>query len=111
MPRGSAPGERRGGRKKGTPNKRTQALKLAVAKVGITPLEFMLQVLAAPIPADLDETVKVAMLSMKLDAAKGAAPYCHARVGSADPDLNKGSDAAQKLREAAALMRDRTNSK
>src|SRR5260370_205146 len=39
MPRGSGPGERRGGRKKGTPNKRTAALpaRLAATDSGFDP--------------------------------------------------------------------------
>src|SRR6516165_9826107 len=45
MPRGSNPGERRGGRERGTPNKNTALMKVAFAAaasdVGLTPLEFM----------------------------------------------------------------------
>jgi hypothetical protein len=40
---GSKPGERRGGRQKGTPNKATAALQAEVAASGITPLEVMLK--------------------------------------------------------------------
>jgi len=47
MPRGSKPGEHRGGRKKGTPNKRTELQELiAEAKAkGFVPLEYMLYIL------------------------------------------------------------------
>lgn len=41
MPRGSAPGERRGGRQKGTPNKKTQDLQALLEKIGVTPGELM----------------------------------------------------------------------
>lgn len=39
MPRGSKPGERRGGRKAGTPNKSTEALQAMLERVGCSPLE------------------------------------------------------------------------
>lgn len=46
MPRGSKPGERRGGRQRGTPNKKTAlrnaALAAAAANPEILPLEFLL---------------------------------------------------------------------
>ena len=41
MPRGSAPGERRGGRKKGTPNKRTTEVAERLAALGCCPIEGM----------------------------------------------------------------------
>ncbi len=43
--RGSAPGERRGGRQKGTPNKVTVKRAGEISASGKTPLEFMLSVL------------------------------------------------------------------
>ena len=43
MPRGSKPGEHRGGRRKGTPNKATAARQAEVAATGRTPLEVMLE--------------------------------------------------------------------
>jgi hypothetical protein len=48
MPRESKPGEHRGGRRKGTPNKRTELHKLieeANAKGFVMPLEYMLYIL------------------------------------------------------------------
>ena len=67
--RGSAPGERRGGRKKGTPNKVTVKRAAAIAESGKTPLYFMLSVLR-----DEDASIKERMW-----AAVAAAPYCHAK--------------------------------
>jgi hypothetical protein len=40
MPRGSKPGERRGGRQKNTPNKKTQAIADRLAALGCDPLEL-----------------------------------------------------------------------
>ncbi len=70
MPRGSAPGERRGGRQKGTPNKLTAEVQAAIAETGETPRDYMLRVMR-------DETVDPA----RRDAmAKAVAPYCHPRL-------------------------------
>lgn len=72
MPRGSKPGERRGGRQKGTRNKRKSLRQQAIEQTGVTPLEFMLDVMRnASNPP-----------SMRLDAAKSAAHYVHARLQS-----------------------------
>ncbi len=67
--RGSAPGERRGGRQKGTPNKVTVRRAAETAARGKTPLDFMLSVLR-----DEDASIKERMW-----AAVAAAPYCHAK--------------------------------
>ncbi len=67
--RGSAPGERRGGRQKGTPNRFNAARAAAIAESGVTPLSFMLSVLR-----DEDAPAKARMW-----AAVAAAPYCHAK--------------------------------
>src|SRR5215469_1914210 len=74
MPRGSRPGERRGGRKPGTPNKKTllkNAVFLAAAGGGTaaepnrSPLDFMLALMRDP-QVDLDD---------RIDLAEAAAPY------------------------------------
>jgi hypothetical protein len=52
MPRGSKPGERRGGRQRGTPNKKTAlrsaALAAAAANPDMTPLDFLLGIMRDP---------------------------------------------------------------
>ena len=67
--RGSSPGERRGGRQKGTPNRATAAREAEIAASGMTPLDYMLSVLR-----DEDASIKERMW-----AAVAAAPYCHAK--------------------------------
>jgi hypothetical protein len=73
MPRGSRPGERRGGRQRGTPNKKT-LLKNAVfcaaaADPNRSPLDFMLALMRDPqVPTDV-----------RVDMAAAAAPYVHAK--------------------------------
>jgi hypothetical protein len=73
MPRGSKPGERRGGRQRGTPNKNT-ALKNAVlcAAAGnpnASALDFMLGLMRDPnLPTDL-----------RIEMATAVAPFVHSR--------------------------------
>src|SRR5262245_23628132 len=77
---------RRGGRQKGTPNKATAlrraAEAAAVASEGEhTPVEFLLRVMNAD---DID-------VKMRIDAAKAAAPYFHAKfaTGAESKDKDK----------------------
>ena len=44
MPRGAIVGERRGGRQKGTPNKKTQAVADTLAELGCNPIEGMARI-------------------------------------------------------------------
>jgi len=73
MPRGSKPGERRGGRRRGTPNKKTAlrdaVLCAAAAKPNGSPLDFMLGLMRDPnVPTDL-----------RVEMAAAAAPFVHAK--------------------------------
>jgi hypothetical protein len=65
---GSRPGERRGGRRAGTRNKRTQQF-LALAGHGESPVEFGLSIMR-------DSTKD---LTVRLHAARIVAPYLHPR--------------------------------
>lgn len=102
--RGSAPGERRGGRKKGTPNKKTQEQIETVKATGQTPLEFLTSVYQSPIPPELIEkavedptntkliTALTGWFDRRIDAAGKAAPYVHAKlVAVHETDGNKVS--------------------
>lgn len=82
MPRGSAPGERRGGRQKGAPNKatverrmRAQAGLEAAKQTGTMPLDIMLAVAAGGPEAD-----KIS--DRQLQAAIAAAPYAHPKLAA-----------------------------
>lgn len=61
------------GRKKGEPNKRTAEAQDMAASTGITPLEYMLQVMRT----STDDR-------MRMSAAQAAAPYVHARLSSVE---------------------------
>lgn len=73
MSRGALPGERRGGRAKGTPNRKTEEQVRAIQESGVTPLDYMLSVLRD----------KAADEAVRLDAAGRAAPYVHPRLTAA----------------------------
>ena len=74
MARGSKPGERRGGRQKGTLNTRTREIAEAALADGMTPLDYLLTVMR-------DTKAEGAQ---RLDAAKAAAPYVHPRLSSVE---------------------------
>jgi hypothetical protein len=65
-------GTRSGGRKKGTPNKKTVELISAVEESGVTPVEYMLSVMR-----DVANDAPV-----RMDAAHKVAPYIHAKLAS-----------------------------
>lgn len=67
---GSKPGERRGGRQKGTPNKRTLAEREAIKASGLMPLDFMLDMLR-------NENQPI---ERRMWAADKAAPFLHRRL-------------------------------
>lgn len=68
---GARPGA---GRKPGVPNKRTAAKVAEVEASGLTPLDYMLRILRDEL-ADTDA---------RMDAAKAAAPYVHAKLASVE---------------------------
>src|SRR5215470_19983303 len=79
MPRGSKPGERRGGRQPGTPNKKTAlvsaAFDAATSNPDLSPLDFLLGVMRDPgVPPEL-----------RIKVAQAAAPFVHAKPGGSHP--------------------------
>jgi hypothetical protein len=76
---GARPGA---GRKAGSPNKKTAELQAAVAQSGLTPLEYMLQVMRN----DSNEPRE------RLNAAVSAAPYVHAKLSSIEMQVQGDED-------------------
>lgn len=75
QPKSGRGGARAGaGRPKGAATKRTREIADAAAASGITPLEFMLNVMRN----EANE------LPMRVDAAKSAAPYIHPRLAAVE---------------------------
>ena len=79
------------GRKKGTPNKATVKRQKEVEASGLTPLDFLLNVMRRPDPEKessmswKDYYAMTAMLTVhRMDAAKAAAPYVHPKLSSVE---------------------------
>jgi hypothetical protein len=106
-PGGSKPGERRGGRQVGTPNKTTAIISAVMDAVAngsagpeISPLQFLLGVYRDP---KVDPR-------LRLDSAKAAAPFVHAKPIGAPAldsgpiiDMLAGGDRAQVEKDLARL--------
>lgn len=78
-------GARKGaGRKKGSATAKTRAIADKAAADGITPLEFMLQVMRSEPSDQLDARDALRATEMRFEAAKAAAPYMHPRLASVE---------------------------
>src|SRR6476646_1261751 len=78
--RGSRPGERRGGRQKGTPNKKTAYVRAVMAahaaRENLSPLDLILAVMREPHVA-LGQRVKMALKAL---------PHMHAKAKAGQPE-------------------------
>lgn len=95
-------GARQGaGRKKGSPNKANQLRQAAVEASGITPLDFLLNVMRAEYPEHegepLDFKTVLARETLKFEAAKAAAPYVHPRLATVEHQGNKDRPIEHKI--------------
>jgi len=87
MPRG---GKREGaGRRAGSANTKTRDIADKAATEGITPLEFMLQIMRQEeLSPDADPAQVLAHQAMRFEAAKAAAPYIHPKLSSVEMNAN-----------------------
>ena len=76
-----ATGKKTGGRRKGTPNRRSAKLRAEMAASGEMPLDHLLRVMRSPTESP----------AMRFQAAKAAAVYCHPQL-AAVAVRNVGSD-------------------
>jgi len=83
------------GRKKGARNQKTAALLTDIAATGLTPLDYLLRVMR-------DETGDEAR---RVDAAKAAAPYVHAKLAPIEPEGK--NNPADKVADALGRLIDR----
>lgn len=78
-------GKRAGaGRKVGSTTKKTREIADRAMADGITPLEFMLQIMRNEPSGIEDARVLADLQAMRFEAAKAAAPYIHPRLSSVD---------------------------
>jgi hypothetical protein len=85
-----------GGRKKGTKNKKTIGLEAALARAveaGVEPLEFLLAIMRDP----------AADYRVRLEAAKIACPYRHARLSQVDVNGSVGLTVVLSPEDASVL--------
>lgn len=101
--RGPKPGTRLSGRQKGTPNKRTVARAAMVDQAiaeGETPLEFMLKIMRdEKRPPKAKPSELIAIMSMRFEAAKAAAPYIHPKPTALPPPKDNPEEYACKIRQ------------
>ena len=82
---GGRGGRREGaGRKPGSVTKRTREIAEKAAQEGITPLEYMLQVMRTPPEKTAPAEVQVEGMRLRFEAAKAAAPYMHPRLAAVE---------------------------
>lgn len=84
-----------GGRKKGTPNKATAKKAAEIAKSGMTPLDYMLQVMRDTGQAQ----------DIRLDAAKSAAPYVHPKLAAIEHTGGGGAPLIPEAKESEVARR------
>lgn len=79
------------GRKRGGKNQKTSELARQAAAKGITPLEFMLEVMREPLPTKGDEEDPVLFVARYVgwrdrafEAAKASAPYVHPKLATTE---------------------------
>lgn len=81
------------GRKAGSATKKTREIADKAMTEGISPLEYMLQVMRDDSHSE-DERVQMARTAMRFEAAKAAAPYIHPRLQAIE-HTGPGGDAIE----------------
>jgi hypothetical protein len=72
------------GRKPGSATKKTREIAEKAMEQGITPLEFMLNIMRAEAPETEDPRLMLDAMAMRFEAAKAAAPYMHPRLAAVE---------------------------
>jgi hypothetical protein len=84
------------GRKKGSATAKTREIADKAIAEGITPLEYMLEVMRRPSDHE-DEKIQLAREAMRFEAAKAAAPYMHPRLAAVEHSGPEGGAIEQKI--------------
>ena len=96
MPRGSKPGERRGGRQPGTPNKTTAlvsaAFDAATSSPDLSPLDFLLGIMR-------DSSM---LPDWRMKAAQAALPYVHSK-----PPRSRATDPAVSANQIEGMSEEK----
>jgi len=104
---GSGGAGRGQGRKKGSPNRRSSALFKEAIQSGTTPLELMLAIMRTPYPGKGASVAELlAWRAKTLEAAKMAAPYCHARLTAMTNPLDPSKPPASNVNVNISFIDD-----
>jgi len=98
---GARPGA---GRKPGSANVRTREIADRAAAEGLTPLEYLVELMRKPYPENATPEVMAAYDSMRMDAAKAAAPYMHPRLGNVDAPVSIGALSGNLAEQARTVL-------
>lgn len=94
-------GARKGaGRKAGATTKRSQEIAARSFEDGISPLEYMLEVMRKKISDEMEPESMWKAMAMKFEAAKAAAPYMHPRLAAIEHTGSGGGDIGVSFRWA-----------
>lgn len=78
-------GKRQGaGRRTGSKNVKSAEIAHKAAAAGVTPLEYMLNLLRSEPPQDADALAKIRHEALRFEAAKAAAPFVHPRLAAVE---------------------------
>ena len=94
---GARPGA---GRKKGGKNAKSAAIAQKAAAAGITPLEYMLDLMRKEPPEDAEPATLVSYAALRFEAAKAAAPYVHPRLAAVEHSGKDGGPFLVKFESA-----------
>lgn len=70
------------GRKPGSATQKTREIADRAAEEGITPLEYMLNIMRSDPPETEDPRLMLEAMAMRFEAAKAAAPYVHPKLSA-----------------------------
>lgn len=97
-------GARKGaGRKPGSATKRTREIADKAAAEGLTPLEYMLNLMRKKPNARMNPRDRLAAETIRFEAAKAAAPYIHPRLAAVE---HSGPDGQPMLPPVIQFVRD-----
>lgn len=85
------------GRKAGSATKKTREIADRAADEGITPLEFMLNVMRSDVPDGLEGNSLLQAMAMRFEAAKAAAPYMHPRLAAVEHSGKDGGPIVNRI--------------
>lgn len=90
------------GRKAGSATRRTREIADAAMADGLTPLEYMLQIMRTEAKADLEPREWLAAATLRFEAAKAAAPYVHPRLAAVEHSGPDGNELVIKIMKLSA---------